>query len=229
MRGLERIRSNIETAGSVEEQALLCPPASPKDIWDWIRENYPEEMHLPLNTDLLIEFIGIEPHSYDFKSMNYTAIFPIVGSTDVYIDKSGAVMNVNINIADDLDEYHYRWVLAHIYAHFLTGQWNFAFPAGKVRQITLFETTNTININNRDFMEAECNNFAMELLLPASSIDAVLYQAPVPELSYMSTGVPYEILEKQAGRFHKKLVGKQGPNFRPTGTIKLLQIGRSCF
>lgn len=205
------------------EQAPICDVASVAEVWDWVREYYPDQMVLPFNMHLLEEFVGIEPQLYDFTQLNNFAICPVVGSTDVFIDRNGEIINITVNISNSLDEYHKRWVEAHIFAHFLTGHWNIEFPNGNARQITMFETTATINPNNTDPMEEEANNYALELLLPAHTIKNILSSPLPPEISYIAAAVPYEVLAKQARRQGIALCGQKGPDWVPADLQHLMR------
>ena len=42
------------------EQAPICDVASVAEVWDWVKEYYPEQMAIPFNMQLLEEFVGIE-------------------------------------------------------------------------------------------------------------------------------------------------------------------------
>ena len=211
---------------SLAEPSSICQPATVSEVWEYVQENYPDQMSLPFNIEILEEFMGIGSQITDFSDINQYSVLPVIGSTDVFIDRSGEVLDVSINISDALDDFNKRWVEAHIFAHFLCGHWNFDMPTGHTRQITMFETTGTVGFANKDPMEEECNNYALELLLPEHTLRELLCNVPAPDISYSAAEVPYEAMKEQAERLGIKLCGSKGPDWNPLKPQEYLKIGK---
>lgn len=204
----QQVFNSIPTEGFFEK-------ASQTDFWTWLSDNNKHLITLPMDTELLNDYMGMRPRLTDFGSFNSNMLFPIVGCTRITTDEWNNPAEISIEISDTLSDSYQRWTLAHIYAHFLLGHWKdyfSGFTEGEpFSEITLFETTATIDVNNKDPMEQECNDCAIQLLLPESILKTFLYNAPKPEFAYIAAGVPYEVLEAAAKKHKIKLCAQKGP------------------
>lgn len=168
---------------------------------------------LPFDLEKLERELGVEVLETSFGPRRPADVYPVYGATEITCIPQKGIDRVRFFLEEEAGESMKRFTEAHMFGHFLFGDWHSVEPDGYSYVFSMYETAYTLSPANTDPMERRCNDFAKELLVPSAALESMLKMNLPLDRICEEFDAPYEaLLEQAAAAGHKGLCGFKGPD-----------------